>query len=193
MARPPRVPIDLQAKTKFVMERVERAILELEQIAQITDPIFVSRGHEHLPPTLTFPQASGGPWPGRVPGLFTRNRLNPARWPRTLWPTGGLCWSLYSECDALDPSRARICFSMERRSPTPCRALRYSWLLGLRTISRLRGAERGVGNWDRGALFLGSERNNHAHFDWVYVLAAIVGLAVPIAAVVLFRYLFLTT
>jgi hypothetical protein len=42
MARPPRVPIDLQAKTKFVMERVERAILELEQIAQITDPIFVS-------------------------------------------------------------------------------------------------------------------------------------------------------
>jgi hypothetical protein len=42
MARPPRVPIDLQAKTKFVKERVERAILELEQIAQITDPIFVS-------------------------------------------------------------------------------------------------------------------------------------------------------
>ena len=42
MARPPRVPIDLQAKTKFVMERVERAILELEQIAQIPDPIFVS-------------------------------------------------------------------------------------------------------------------------------------------------------
>jgi hypothetical protein len=42
MARPPRVPIDLQAKTKFVMERVERAILELERIAQITDPIFVS-------------------------------------------------------------------------------------------------------------------------------------------------------
>jgi len=42
MARPLRVPIDLQAKTKFVKERVERAILELEQIAQITDPIFVS-------------------------------------------------------------------------------------------------------------------------------------------------------
>jgi len=42
MARSPRVPIDLQAKTKFVKERVERAILELEQIAQITDPIFVS-------------------------------------------------------------------------------------------------------------------------------------------------------
>jgi hypothetical protein len=42
MARPPRVPIDLQAKTKFVKERVERAILELEQIAQITDPICVS-------------------------------------------------------------------------------------------------------------------------------------------------------
>jgi len=42
MARPPRVPIDLQAKTKFVKERVERAILELEQIAQIPDPIFVS-------------------------------------------------------------------------------------------------------------------------------------------------------
>ena len=42
MARPPSVPIDLQAKTKFVKERVERAILELEQIAQIPDPIFVS-------------------------------------------------------------------------------------------------------------------------------------------------------
>jgi hypothetical protein len=42
MARPPRVPVDLQAETKFVKERVERAILELEQIAQITDPIFVS-------------------------------------------------------------------------------------------------------------------------------------------------------
>jgi len=42
MARPPRVPIDLQAKTKYVKERVERGSLELEQIAQITDPIFVS-------------------------------------------------------------------------------------------------------------------------------------------------------
>ena len=42
MARSPRVPIDLQAKTKFVKERVERPILELEQITQITDPIFVS-------------------------------------------------------------------------------------------------------------------------------------------------------
>jgi hypothetical protein len=48
MARPPRVPIDLQAKTKFVKERVERAILELEQIAQITDPIFVSPKHVTL-------------------------------------------------------------------------------------------------------------------------------------------------
>jgi hypothetical protein len=42
MARPPRVPVDLQAKTKFVKERVERAILELEQIAQTTDPIFAN-------------------------------------------------------------------------------------------------------------------------------------------------------
>jgi hypothetical protein len=42
MARPPRIPVDLQAKTKFVKERVERAILELEQIAQTTDPIFTN-------------------------------------------------------------------------------------------------------------------------------------------------------
>jgi hypothetical protein len=42
MVRPPRVPVDLQAKTKFVKERVERAILELEQIAQATDPIFAN-------------------------------------------------------------------------------------------------------------------------------------------------------
>jgi hypothetical protein len=42
MVRPPRVPVDLQAQTRFVKERVERAIVELEQIAQLTDPIFVS-------------------------------------------------------------------------------------------------------------------------------------------------------
>jgi len=42
MIRPPHVPVDLQAQTRFVKERVERAIAELEQIAQLTDPIFVS-------------------------------------------------------------------------------------------------------------------------------------------------------
>jgi len=42
MAPPPRVPVDLQAQTRFVKERVERAIAELEQIARLTDPIFVS-------------------------------------------------------------------------------------------------------------------------------------------------------
>jgi hypothetical protein len=42
MATPPRIPVDLAAKTKFVKERVERAILELETVAQLTDPIFVS-------------------------------------------------------------------------------------------------------------------------------------------------------
>jgi hypothetical protein len=42
MGRPPRVPVDLQAQTRFVKERVERAIAELEQIAQLTDPIFMS-------------------------------------------------------------------------------------------------------------------------------------------------------
>jgi hypothetical protein len=42
MVRPPRVPVDLQAQTRFVNERVERAIAELEQIARLTDPIFVS-------------------------------------------------------------------------------------------------------------------------------------------------------
>ena len=42
MATPPRVPVDLAAKTKFVKERVERAILELETVVQLTDPIFVS-------------------------------------------------------------------------------------------------------------------------------------------------------
>jgi hypothetical protein len=42
MVRPPHVPVDLQARTRFVKERVERAITELEQIAELTDPIFVS-------------------------------------------------------------------------------------------------------------------------------------------------------
>jgi hypothetical protein len=42
MARPPRTPVDLQAKTKFVKERVERAVLELETIAQTTDPVFAN-------------------------------------------------------------------------------------------------------------------------------------------------------
>jgi hypothetical protein len=42
MATPPHVPVDLAAKTKFVKERVERAILELETIAQTTDPVFVA-------------------------------------------------------------------------------------------------------------------------------------------------------
>ena len=42
MVRPLRVPVDLQAQTRFVKERVERAIAELEQIARLTDPIFVS-------------------------------------------------------------------------------------------------------------------------------------------------------
>ena len=42
MVRPPHVPVDLQAQTRFVKERVERAIAELEQIAQLSDPIFVS-------------------------------------------------------------------------------------------------------------------------------------------------------
>jgi hypothetical protein len=42
MVQPPRVPVDLQAQTRFLKERVERAIAELEQIARITDPIFVS-------------------------------------------------------------------------------------------------------------------------------------------------------
>jgi hypothetical protein len=40
MARPPRTPVDLRAKTTFVKERVERAIVGLEQVARITDPIF---------------------------------------------------------------------------------------------------------------------------------------------------------
>jgi len=42
MVRPPRVAVDLQAQTRIVKERVERAIAELEQIASTTDPIFVS-------------------------------------------------------------------------------------------------------------------------------------------------------
>jgi hypothetical protein len=42
MSTPPRRPVDLQAQTRFVKERVERAIDELEQIASLTDPIFVS-------------------------------------------------------------------------------------------------------------------------------------------------------
>jgi hypothetical protein len=42
MPTPPRRPVDLQAQTRFVKERVERAIAELEQIAQLTDPIFVA-------------------------------------------------------------------------------------------------------------------------------------------------------
>jgi hypothetical protein len=42
MVRPPHVPVDLQAQTRFVKERVERAIAELEQIARLTDPIFIS-------------------------------------------------------------------------------------------------------------------------------------------------------
>ena len=42
MGRPPRRPVDLQAQTRFVKERVERAIAELEQIVQQTDPIFSS-------------------------------------------------------------------------------------------------------------------------------------------------------
>jgi hypothetical protein len=42
MVRPPRVPVDLQAQTRFVKERVERAIAELEQIARLADPIFAS-------------------------------------------------------------------------------------------------------------------------------------------------------
>ena len=40
MIRPPRQPVDLQSQTRFVKERVERAIAELEQIVQQTDPIF---------------------------------------------------------------------------------------------------------------------------------------------------------
>jgi hypothetical protein len=42
MVRPPRIPADLQAQTRFVKERVERAMAELEQIVQQTDPVFVS-------------------------------------------------------------------------------------------------------------------------------------------------------
>ena len=42
MVRPPRVAVDLQAQTRIVKERVERAIAVLEQIARLTDPIFVS-------------------------------------------------------------------------------------------------------------------------------------------------------
>ena len=42
MVRPPRVAVDLQAQTRIVKERVERAIAELEQIASLTDPVFVS-------------------------------------------------------------------------------------------------------------------------------------------------------
>jgi len=42
MVRPAHVPVDLQAQTRFVKERVERAIAELEQIARLTNPIFVS-------------------------------------------------------------------------------------------------------------------------------------------------------
>jgi hypothetical protein len=38
----PRRPVGLQAQTRFVKERVERAIAELEQITQQTEPIFVS-------------------------------------------------------------------------------------------------------------------------------------------------------
>jgi hypothetical protein len=41
MVRPPHVRVDLQAQTRFVKERVERAIAELEQIARLTDPIFI--------------------------------------------------------------------------------------------------------------------------------------------------------
>jgi hypothetical protein len=43
MGRPPRQPVDLQAQTRFVKERVERAIAKLEQIAQQSDPIFSAR------------------------------------------------------------------------------------------------------------------------------------------------------
>jgi hypothetical protein len=42
MGRSPRQPVDLHAQTRFVKERVDRAIAELEQIARLTDPIFVS-------------------------------------------------------------------------------------------------------------------------------------------------------
>ena len=42
MARSPRIPVDLAAKTKFVQQRVERAILELESITYFKDPIFQS-------------------------------------------------------------------------------------------------------------------------------------------------------
>jgi hypothetical protein len=50
MVRSPRVPVDLQAQTRFVKEPVKRAIAELEQIVQQTDPVFVGRlaqqGHQ---------------------------------------------------------------------------------------------------------------------------------------------------
>jgi hypothetical protein len=42
MATPTWRPVDLQAQTRFVKERVESAIAELEEIARLTDPIFVS-------------------------------------------------------------------------------------------------------------------------------------------------------
>jgi hypothetical protein len=42
MVRTPRQPVDLAAKTKFVHERVERALVELEHFALLKDPIFQS-------------------------------------------------------------------------------------------------------------------------------------------------------
>jgi hypothetical protein len=44
MIRTPRHPVDLAAKTKFVRERVERALVELERVALLKDPIFQSPG-----------------------------------------------------------------------------------------------------------------------------------------------------
>jgi hypothetical protein len=39
MSRPPRQPVDLQAATKEVRHRVERALINLEPITQDRDPI----------------------------------------------------------------------------------------------------------------------------------------------------------
>src|SRR5215471_13105932 len=72
MVRPPRVPADLQAQTRFVKERVERAIAELEQIVQQTDPVFVSPRDVTLNLWLAereWPRARRGPFRRRIPRL----------------------------------------------------------------------------------------------------------------------------
>jgi hypothetical protein len=76
MVRPPRVPVDLQAQTRFVKERVERAIAELEQVAQQTDPISQGRHVKPLADETRNPQRLHRDEVGMVALKFCR-RLNP--------------------------------------------------------------------------------------------------------------------